>query len=118
MSRFNLAAKILPVATAAILVPTLGLTACSVNDLNPASSVTHDASGGAADEIEVNFPGANRIKVTHSDDNPNNMSWYYVDRQSGEEFYCTAIASATSNRGKTPGQIITEPYCRDADSVD
>ena len=92
------------------------LNSCSWNDLNPSGSVTHDAYGGAVDEIEANFPGAHDIKVTHSDDNPNNMSWLYTT-EDGKEEYCTSIASTTHNNGATPGQIITEPYCRDASSV-
>lgn len=100
--------------TAAAAGLTLVLSGCSWNDWNPTNSITHDAVGGATGEIEANFPGATNIKVTHSGDNPNNMSWYYPGGKDGEDLYCTAIASATQNAGKTPGQIVTVPYCRPA----
>lgn len=86
------------------------LAACSWNDLNPSGSATHsaDPDGGATKEILANYPDATNIKVTHSDDNPNYMSW---DLKDGRR--CTAFASMTQNKGKTPGSLISTPYCRE-----
>lgn len=94
----------------ALGVAAVTLDACSWNDLNPSGSVTHgaDADAGATKEIMAAYPGATDIQVTHADDNPNYMSWETSD---GE--LCTAFASQTQNKGKTPGRLISVPYCRD-----
>lgn len=87
----------------------LAVVGCSWNDFNPTNSVTHEAdlNDGAAQEILEEYPGATDIMVTHADDNPNYMSWVTAD---GEK--CTAFASMTQNKGRTPGDIVTVPYCR------
>lgn len=96
------------------VVAGVGLTAllagCSWNDLNPSGSATHGASedAGATQEILHNYPDATNIEVTHADDNPNYMRW---ELENG--LVCTAFASMTSNKGKTPGTLISEPYCRE-----
>lgn len=100
--------------TVKVLALGMGLTAvlaaCSWNDFNPSGSATHNASrdGGATQEILANYPDAHDITVTHADDNPNYMSW---ELENGET--CTAFASMTQNKGKTPGSLISEPYCRE-----
>lgn len=87
-----------------------GCNACSWNDLNPQSSITHGAAAdaGATREILHNYPGADDIRVTHADDNPNYMTWELEDGS-----ICTAFASQTQNRGGTPGRLISTPYCRE-----
>lgn len=94
-----------------VVVGSLVMVGCSKESFNPANSVTHDADmdAGATKEILANYPDARNIKVTHADDNPNYMSW-----EIGDDMVCTAVASMTQNRGKTPGQLISEPYCRSA----
>lgn len=93
-----------------VAVAAIALTAgCA--ELNPASSVTHDADldANSSKEILQNFPGAKNIKVTHADDNPNIMKWNMPDGK-----VCTAFASQTLTTGGTPGELIAEPYCRPA----
>lgn len=92
-----------------LAVGSLVMVGCSKESFNPAPSVTHDADGdaGATKEILANYPDAKDIKVTHADDNPNYMSW-----ELGDGIVCTALASMTQNRGQTPGQLVSEPYCR------
>lgn len=102
--------KLAPAALIAGL-SVIALDGCSWHSFNPATSVTHDADtdAGSTKEILQNFPEATNIQVTHADDNPNYMSWDMPG-----DMFCMAIASATQNRGKNPGQLIGEPYCRPA----
>lgn len=82
---------------------------CSKESFNPAESVTIDAdpTAGATLEILELYPDATNIKVIQANGNPNYMRW------DSEEFgKCTARASGTQHRGKTPGEIIDEPFCR------
>lgn len=111
MERLNVR-RILSVAAIGVL-SALALEGCSWNDLNPSGSVTHGASAdaGATKEILAAYPGATDIEVTHADDNPNYMSW-----ETTEGEHCTAFASQTQNKGKTPGALISVPYCRDTDT--
>jgi hypothetical protein len=96
---------------AGVLAAGLAIVAvgCSFNDFNPSGTATHGASpdGGATKEILANYPDATNIQVTHADDNPNYMRWELEDGR-----FCTATASQTQNKGKTPGSLISEPYCR------
>lgn len=107
--RHNVVRKI-ALATA-LLLGGAALSSCSWNDLNPSGSATHsaDLDAGATQEILANYPDATNIKVTHADDNPNYMSW---DLEDGT--HCTAFASMTQNKGRTPGSLISVPYCREA----
>lgn len=88
------------------------LSSCSWADINPASSVTHDADkdSGSTKEILLNYPSATNIEVTHAADNPNIMTWNIEEND--VVLRCTAIASQTVRNSSTPGEIISEPYCR------
>jgi hypothetical protein len=108
MERIN-ARKKIAIATA-LLVGSGALVGCSWNDLNPSGSATHEAdvNAGSTKEILSSYPGATDINVTHAADNPNYMSWVTADG-----LFCTAFASMTQNFGRTPGDLISEPYCRE-----
>lgn len=85
------------------------LSGCGLNDCNPANSVTVKAKPDSqlVAEINHNFPGASNIKVVHASDNPNEVIW---DMPNGQ--YCTATGAQTFSREDTPGELVTEPYCR------
>lgn len=111
MKNFEIKKGLVYGSFAALSLLTLG--GCSWSDINPASSVTHDADddAGSTKEILMNYPDATNIEVTHANDNPNIMTWNI--EEDGVVLRCTSFASQTVRNSSTPGELISAPYCRE-----